>query len=159
MKSFPYILLAVTTAALLAGAPSHAQNDTPAQQAVAAADHAWEVAFAAKNLDKSVDALSPDGSMFPPNQPIATGRPAVREVIKNIFALPSLNFTWHSTSVHVAKSGDLAFTSGVYQLSFDAGGGKMASDKGKYVTVWSLDKDGVWQVVRDIFNSDLPAAK
>lgn len=159
MKSLLPLFLAFATCTVLAGAPGKAQTYSPAQKAVATADHDWEVAFAAMNLDKSVDAVSAQGSMFPPNEPAANGRPAIRDVIKNIFALPSLKFAWHATSVEVAKSGELAFTSGEYQMSFDAGGGKVVSDKGKYVTVWSHEKDGVWRAIRDIFNSDLPAAK
>jgi uncharacterized protein (TIGR02246 family) len=159
MKFLPPLLLAFTTVTVLAAAPVHAQTYSPAQKAVAAADHDWEVAFAAGDLEKSVNAVSAQGSMYPPNAPIATGHTAIRESIKEFFALPSLKFSWNATSVEVAKSGDLAFTSGEYQMSFDAGHGKTETDKGKYVTVWSLEKDGVWRVVRDIFNSDLPAPK
>jgi ketosteroid isomerase-like protein len=159
MKLAGSILFAFTSATVLAAAPASAQSHSPAQRAVAAADRDWEVVFAAKDLDKSVKAVSAEGSMLAPNTPIATGHAAVRELIKNILALPALNFSWHATSVEVAKSGDLAFTSGEYQLSFDAGNGKIESDKGKYVTVWGLEKDGVWRAVRDIFNSDLPAPK
>ena len=159
MKSSLYLLLAFATVTVLATAPARAQTYSPAQKAVAAADQDWETAFAAMNLDKSVDAVSAEGSMFPPNEPAANGRAAIRDVIKTIFALPSLKFAWHATSVEVASSGDLAFTSGEYQMSFDGGGGHLVSDKGKYVTVWSHEKDGVWRAIRDIFNSDLPAAK
>ena len=159
MKLLVPILFAFTTVTVLAAVPAHAQSYSPAQKAVAAADRDWEVVFSARDLDKSVNAVSAEGSMLAPNAPIATGHAAVRELIKGILALPALNFSWHAMSVEVAKSGDLAFTSGEYQLSFDAGNGKIESDKGKYVTVWSLEKDGVWRVVRDIFNSDLPAPK
>jgi ketosteroid isomerase-like protein len=56
----------------------------------------------------------------------------------------------------VAKSGELGYTSGTYQMTFNDPSGKPISDTGKYVTVWKKQSDGGWKVLLDSFNSDLP---
>jgi ketosteroid isomerase-like protein len=60
--------------------------------------------------------------------------------------------------VEVARSGDLAYTRGAYQLSFKSPQGTQVTDQGKYLTVYRRQPDGSWKAVEDIFNSDLPAA-
>ena len=158
MKSLRFALLALFAPLLFHSPFSSAQTYTPKQQAVADTDHAWETVFAAKDIDKAVSFVDPDGSMFPPNSAIATGHDQIRALIGGIFSLPELKFAWHATSVDVARSGELAFTSGVYEMSFKGPDGKTVNDKGKYVTVWHTGKDGQWLAIRDIFNSDLPGA-
>jgi len=61
---------------------------------------------------------------------------------------------WHATGAEAAKSGDLGYSTGKFDLSYTDPSGKQISDHGKYVTVWKKQKDGSWKVVRDIFNSD-----
>jgi ketosteroid isomerase-like protein len=55
-----------------------------------------------------------------------------------------------------AHSGDLGYTIGAYEMTFNDPTGKTVSDKGKYVTVWKKQKDGSWKVLLDVFNTDLP---
>jgi ketosteroid isomerase-like protein len=132
------------------------QSHTPAETAVLKADQDWSVVFSAKDLDKSVAAVADDGTVAAPNAPLANGPTEVRALFKGMLALPSMAISWQATHVEVAKSGEMAFTSGEYQLSFATPDGKTVKDHGKYVTVWHRGKDGEWRVLRDIFNSDLP---
>lgn len=37
-------------------------------------------------------------------------------------------------------------------------GGKATLDKGKFLTVWKKQADGSWKIIRDMYNSDLPAS-
>ena len=74
------------------------------------------------------------------------------------FAIPDYKLAWHPNKVGVARSGDLGYTSGTYDLSFKDASGKTISDKGKYLTVWKKEADGSWKVLFDMFNSDLPPA-
>jgi ketosteroid isomerase-like protein len=127
-----------------------------ASEEIRAADKNWEQVFAAKNLEASVDVCAPDGAVMPPNAPIAAGREQIRKLFQGFFAIPALQLSWHPTKT--GASGDLGYSTGVYQMHFNDPSGKPASDTGKYVTVWQRGGNGKWQVVRDIFNSDLPAA-
>jgi len=57
----------------------------------------------------------------------------------------------------VAKSGDLGFVSGTYELTMNDASGKPVNDRGKYVEVWEKKADGKWKCGTDTWNSDLPA--
>jgi uncharacterized protein (TIGR02246 family) len=160
MKLFRTLLLAaVCLLALSAGADTSAGRTPPSPaDAVRAADQEWMKVFAAKDLDKSVAFCAEDGSVLAPNAPIATGREAIRKLFAGFFALPGLSISWQPSKAEVAKSGELAYTTGTYQMSYNGAAGKQVTDKGKYVTVWKKQGDGSWKVLADIFNSDLPAA-
>ena len=56
----------------------------------------------------------------------------------------------------VAGSGDLAYSTGTYQMSAPDDSGKSITDHGKYVAVWKKQADGNWKVAVDIWNTDLP---
>ena len=128
---------------------------TPAENAVRAADLAWEKTFEAGDLAAAADACLNTASMMAPNAPVATGKQAIRGLLSLILGAPNVKIRWIPVRVEVAKSGELAYTSGTYNLSFDSPG-KRVEDKGKYLTIWQ--KAGqTWKVAEDIFNSDLPA--
>jgi ketosteroid isomerase-like protein len=125
--------------------------------AVRAADDAWMKVFSAKDLDKSVAFCDEKGAVLSPNAPIAQGRQEIAKSFAGFFTLPNLKITWHADKADVAKSGELGYTSGTYQMSFSDPAGKTVLDKGKYVTVWTKQADGSWKVLLDIFNTDMPA--
>jgi len=123
---------------------------------IRSADQDWLKVFAGKNLDKSVAFLDEKGAILSPNAPIADGKEAVSKLLTGFFALPDLKIRWHVDRADVARSGDLGYTSGAYEMTFSDATGKKLSDKGKYVTVWKKQKDRSWKVLLDIFNTDLP---
>ena len=137
------------------------QNGSPASQAdaekaVRAADEAWAAAVGGKRLEEAVAAVATTGSILPANAAIATGPAAVREFFSGAMAMPGFAGTWRPTAVHAARSGDLGYSTGTYELGFTDPAGKPAKDRGKSGTVWQKQPDGSWKVVLDIFNSDLP---
>ncbi len=148
--------LALALVAVLSACQPPADRSTGAADAVRAADIAWEKAFTSKDLAGAIAFVESTGSVLPPNAPTATGPAAVQALFQGFYALPELNLHWQPTSVEAAHSGDLAYSSGTYQMSFNSPSGKPLADRGKYVTVWRKQADGSWRVVRDAFNSDLP---
>ena len=127
-----------------------------AVDAVRAADAAWLKVYAAKDVDKSVAFFDEQGSMLVPNSPILTGKDAIAKFIARGFALQDYKITWHPNKAGVARSGELGYTSGTYEMSFKDAVGKTISDKGKYLMVWKKQADGRWKVLFDTSNSDLP---
>ena len=126
---------------------------TPAD-AVRKADQDWLRVFAAKDLAKSVDFVMADGSVLAPNTPIASGHEAIGKLFEAFFSLPELKIEWHPSKVEVARSGELGYSTGSYQMTFKDTNGKTIEEHGKYVTVWK--KQGAqWKVAYDIFNSDV----
>jgi uncharacterized protein (TIGR02246 family) len=160
MKTY-WKLTVVTGCCLVLLAPGcrQQQPDTRAadERAIREADSAWEAAAGAKELDGYVSYYAPDASTFPPNAPIVTGLEAIRKSMEQAFAIPGFALSGKIAKVEVSRAGDLAYTSGTYQVTVNDANGKPVTDHGKYVTVWKKQSDGKWKAVADIFNSDLPA--
>jgi len=153
----PKTLLLTLTFGLAAAAVCLA-GDTKAEQALRDADAAWSKAAGSKDLDKTVAYYSADASVLPPNAPIATTKEEIRKIWQDMLASPGLVISWKATKVEVAKSGDLGFVSGTYELTMNDASGKPVTDKGKYVEVWEKQPDGKWKCGTDTWNSDLPAS-
>ena len=127
------------------------------EDAVRAADQEWLRLFAGKDVAKSVDYVLADGSVLAPNVPIATGHEAISRLFTGFFALPDLNISWLPAKVEVARSADVAYSTGAYRMTFKDASGKLIEERGKYVTIWKKDRAGKWKVAYDIFNSDQAA--
>jgi ketosteroid isomerase-like protein len=141
---------------LLSTAAIAADKASASADAVRAADQQWLKVFAAKDLDKSVAFCDKEGAVLSPNAPIAQGHDAIAKLLTAFFAFPNLKITWKADKAEVARSGELGYTSGTYDMTFSDPAGKTISDKGKYVTVWKKQADGSWKVLLDIFNTDMP---
>ncbi len=131
------------------------QAATKAEDAVRKADDEWARVFAARQIDPSVNACASNARVLSPNASVAIGHDQIRQLFAGFFALPNLKITWSADQVQVADSGELAYTSGHYDMSFTGPDGKLIPDHGKYVTVWQK-QGGAWKVIVDCFNTDLP---
>jgi ketosteroid isomerase-like protein len=151
--------LVLTLAFGLAAAAVCLAGDTKAEQALRDADDAWSKAAASKDLDKTVSYYSTDASVLPPNAPIATTKEAIKKVWGDLLASPGLVISWKATKVEVAKSGDLGFVSGTYEITMNDASGEPTTDKGKYVEVWEKQADGKWKCGTDTWNSDIRATQ
>ena len=140
-----------TSAVCLAG-------NTKAEQALRDADAAWSKAAGSKDLDKTMSYYSADAIVLPPNAAIATTKEEIRKIWQDMLASSGLVISWKATKVEVAKSGDLGFVSGTYELTMNDASGKPVNDRGKYVEVWEKKADGKWKCGTDTWNSDLPAS-
>ncbi len=127
------------------------------EQALRDADAEWSKSAGAKDLDKTVSFYSDDAIVMPPNDSAATTKEAVRKIWQDLLASPGLAISWKATRVEVAKSGDIGFVSGTYEVTMNDPSGKPVNDHGKYCEVWEK-KGGTWKCGTDIWNSDLPAS-
>ena len=146
--------LLTLTLVLAAGARCLA-GDPKIEQAIRDLDEQWSKAAGAKDVDKTVSFYSDDAIVMPPNGPRATTKEAVRALWKDL--LTDASISWKTKEVEVAQSGDLAFSSGTYEVTLNDPTGTPVNDRGKYVEVWKKQADGSWKCVMDIWNSDLAA--
>jgi ketosteroid isomerase-like protein len=149
---------ALTLTLGLAAAAVCLGGETKAEQALRDADAAWSKAAGTKDLDKTVSYYSADAIVLPPNAPIATTKEEIRKIWQDMLATPGFVISWKATKVEVAKSGDLGFVSGTYELTMNDASGKPVNDRGKYVEVWEKKADGKWKCGTDTWNSDLPVS-
>lgn len=97
-----------------------------------------------------------DAVVLPPNQPAWRGTEGLRVGAQGMLSQVTLSgMKLNIEDVKVA--GDLAVETGTYEMTMTPKQGKAINDKGKYIVVWQHQPDGSWKIIRDIFNSDLPA--
>ena len=133
-----------------------ADTKSAIEQALRDLDAQWSAAAGSKDLEKTISFYSEDAIVLPTNAPAATTKDAIRNTWRDLLASPGLAISWKTTKVEVAKSGDIAYTTGTYELAMNDASGKPINDRGKYVEVWKKQADGKWKVAIDIWNSDLP---
>jgi uncharacterized protein (TIGR02246 family) len=148
--------LAVTLTLGLAAAAACWAADPKTEQALRDLDAQWSAAAAAKDLDKTVSYYSDDAIVMPSHDKSATTKDAIRAVWKGLID-SATSVSWKATRVEVAKSGDMAWLTGTYELTTKDASGKPVNDRGKYLAGWEKQADGKWKCGADIWNSDLPA--
>jgi len=132
--------------AALSGACGTSVNLEQERTALMARDRDWSAAT--KDVDKFMSFFASDAAIYPPGAPVVRGADAIRKEYSAMSAAPGFALSWTPASADVGGSGDLAYTSGSYEMS---------GEKGKYVTVWKKTGGaGNWMVVADIFNPDGP---
>ncbi|MBM3804644.1 MAG: DUF4440 domain-containing protein [Acidimicrobiia bacterium] len=160
MKLLKTVLLCLTLCLLSASCqqqPTTPPDTRAADEGVLrAGDIEWSKAAGAKDLERCVSYMADDGVMLPPNAPAASGKDTIRKAWTEMLALPGLVLSWQPAKVESARSGDIGYTQGTYEMTVNDAKGKPQSDRGKYLTVWKKQADGTWKCVMDMFNSDLP---
>ena len=119
-------------------------------------DAQWSKAAGSKDVDKTISYYGDQVTVMPANAPVAITNEAIRKIWKDMLTSPGFSGGWQATRVEVARSGDMAYVSGTYELTMNDANGKPATDRGKFVEVWRKQTDGGWKCVMDIWNSDLP---
>jgi ketosteroid isomerase-like protein len=131
--------------------------DTKLEQALRDTDDQWSKAAASKDVDKTVSYYADDAVVMPPNAAIANTKEAIRKIWSDMLTTAGFSISWKATKVEVAKSGDLGFVSGTYEVTMNDASGKPATERGKFLEVWEKQADGKWKCGADIWNSDMPA--
>lgn len=120
-------------------------------------DAEWaKAAGTTKDVNKTVSYYSDDAIVMPPNIPTLTGKEPIRALWKSMLESPGFGGGWKATKVEVAKSGDIGYVTGTYELRETDDNGQPMTDKGKFLEVWKKQSDGSWKCVADMFSSDLP---
>jgi uncharacterized protein (TIGR02246 family) len=147
------ICLLAGTAAAAGGKGSPLDAD---EQAIRAADATLLAAAAAKNVERIASFYAEDCAVLWPDSPPRMGRQGARDAWSEAFKEPSISVTWHTEQVVVARSGDLAYSRGYYDETYDENGRAMHAH-GKFLLVWKKQSNGAWRVAVDVDNPDGPA--
>lgn len=114
---------------------------------------AIDKAFSALSREKGMNYaflsyVSEDGVMLRPNRMPIVGKPEIETLFQNDDS--ETDFTWEPLHADVAKSGDLGYTYGTYEINT---GGKI--QKGTYVSIWKKNNNGIWKFILDSGNDGL----
>ena len=104
----------------------------------------------------AVSGYTDDAIVMPPNEKTAHGHAEIAKSFAGMLAKAKvIAFTAHTEDV--IATGDYGIETGTYDMTLQPKTGKPVHDVGKYLAVWKKQPDGGYKMVRDIFNSDLPA--
>jgi ketosteroid isomerase-like protein len=127
------------------------------EKAIRELEAQWMKDLQAKDLDKDVAHYDNDASFLLADMPIVTGKTSITGVHKEMMADPNFALEFSPSKVEIAKSGDMAYSQGVYTLtSTGAKSKKSETVKGKYITVYKKDAQGSWKAVQDMLSEDAP---
>lgn len=157
-KRFALVLCTGLVSTLFVSSALAADPNAAAELHIRGLDALWSKTAGTKDLDKTVSFYADDAVVMPPNGPSATTKEAVRKAWKDLLDLPGMAISWKTTKVAVAKSEDIAYASGSYEVTMNDASGKPVKEIGKYLEVFKKQEDGKWKCVMDIWNSDQPAA-
>ena len=119
-------------------------------------DAAYSAAAAAKDVEKCASNYADNATVYVAGEPAHVGKASIHEFLEVLLNTPGLSTHWRVTSVHVARLGELGYTTGITYTTTTDASGKKTTVKGKYVTVWNKMADGTWKAVDDISNDDVP---
>lgn len=127
------------------------------QAAIRNASKEWSAAAQAKDVEKFVSFYAEDATVMLEAAPDVKGLAAIRETITGMMQDPHFSLSFETTSVEVARSGDMAYELATYALTVsDPKTKKPAKQKGAGVVVWTK-RDGQWKALVDAPLSDPPA--
>jgi ketosteroid isomerase-like protein len=112
-------------------------------------------AAADRDLEKLVWFYADDASVLPFNAPSVTGKGQVQQFWSRFISNRGYALRLSPTKEEVARSGDLAYEVGTFDLTLGDSEGKTATNHGKYITVWKRQVNGDWKAEDDIYNMDL----
>src|SRR5215471_17909591 len=86
------------------------------EAAVRKADADWATAGQSKQVDAWVAFYSDDAVILPPNEQAASSKDSIHKTVGDLLALPGLTVSWKAAKVEVARSSDIAYVQGTYEL-------------------------------------------
>jgi ketosteroid isomerase-like protein len=152
-----YLVVPALVSVIMTGLISAADTTSSIEQALRDLDAQWAAAATAKDVDKTVSFYADDAVVFPSNAPSVSTKATIKTLWKDMIA-SAANESWKSTKVEVAKSGDMAWVSGTYEVTMKNASGKPVTERGKYLEVWEKQGDGQWKCGADMWNSDAPTS-
>jgi ketosteroid isomerase-like protein len=113
---------------------------------------AYAAALKSADFAKIQSFYAPDISVYAPGM-VFKGLAAVQQIQQSDTSDHSKDvFDLFPDNIQVAMSGDIAYTTGTYQVAHADG---RPADTGKFVAIWKVQPAGNWALTVDVFNPDL----
>jgi len=128
------------------------------EAAIREASAAWSKAAGNKELERCLSFYTDNAYVLPFNAPIANGKDQIRHVWSVLMSNPAYSLSFEPTMIEVARSGELGYEMGTFDLTLANEAGEPNAMRGKYIVVWKKQATGMWKAAADIFNTDYPPA-
>lgn len=69
----------------------------------------WSAMVGAGDLEASIDLWADDAVMLPPELPVLSGKPAIREYVLGAANVPGFKISWEPDTAHISQSGDVTY--------------------------------------------------
>jgi len=148
-----YVIATVLCGFVLAPGSTSAAGHNE-EQRIRDLDKEWSAAAASKDAAKTAAFYAEDASLLPFNGPIVDGKAKIQETWAGLMAKPGFAIHFEPTRVEVAKSRDIAYDIGTFELTMNDEKGNPATIVGKFLVAWKKQKNGEWKVEADCFNTD-----
>ena len=100
-------------------------------------------AEAQKNFNAALTFWADDAVVHFEGTPAITGHQGIRQAYEQGFQPPLVDFDATITHITVARSGELAYETGVNHFTFERAGQRVP-ETGKYLAVWRRVTNGDW---------------
>jgi uncharacterized protein (TIGR02246 family) len=141
-----------------AGGNAAIANTDAAAAAVKNVEAEMLAAFQAKDAAKLSSHYASDAILAIPGRTVK-GTEAITKANTDDLADPAFSLSFINDKTDVAASGDLAYTSGTFNVSYtDPKTKAVVKGAGTYVTVFRKQADGSWKAVADIATPGAPPA-
>ena len=152
------LLVSLFAAATTSGCGHHHRVDVAAEEAaIRSADAQWLAAAQAHDLEKILPFWSDDATILAPGSPAVVGKSAIRQYVSGAFATPGFSISWKTDKIEIAKSGDMAYSTGSDKISVNTPDGKTVTEENRSIAVWKKQPDGSWKCVYDVMSPAAPA--
>jgi ketosteroid isomerase-like protein len=152
-----YVVFGLVCAALVACQPGAGGLTEQDRAAIRKLDDDWVKVMTSEKPDFDaavVPYYAEDAKVLGPNAPIMEGRDALKAALKQWPPIKSLSMK----EIALEGEGGLAYRTYTFTWTMVMPGvAEPVTDTGKGIEVYKKQADGTWRVVRDVFNSDLPA--
>ena len=155
LGSLLVVSLAATGCKQTAQAPAGNAAEAPAdveasKDAVKQVESDWLAAYQAKDAAKLASFYAADAVFATPGRTVK-GSDAIRKAEDEDMKDPAFKLDFTNERTDVAASGDMAYTSGSYKVTYTVSTTKKVENgTGTYVTVFRKQTDGSWKAVADI---------
>jgi uncharacterized protein (TIGR02246 family) len=127
----------------------------PHQKAIGEVYREWVAATNAKDLEHWASFLAPSAIFLPPNSPALSTEKAIKDFYAQSFTDSRFSLDCRQERVEVAKSEDLAWSTGHCEATFTAPDGKEGHGKSKWAKVWKRLSNGEWKCTLNSWSSTL----
>ena len=129
-----------------------------AAAALLQSEQAWAAAVAAGDFERVFSFWREDAVIYPVNHPPVRCKSAIRNFVMRNRAMPGFSLIFEPIEAHVSGAGDLGYTVGNFETSFDNPEGIRLVAPERYVDVWRKAADGRWVNVLEIHSPLNPPA-
>lgn len=111
-------------------------------------ERAFERRVADNGMAEAFTHFAADSAVILRGGQLIKGRQAIKAFYDHT-VLDNFSLKWEPTHITVARSGDLAYTYGMYTFTSTDSAGQVHPDTGAFHTVWQRQPGGAWRYVWD----------